>query len=70
MAVRADLRRRAGDTRAALDDYERPLGLVTNEAEHRYLTGARRRAEDEDPAPSRVARVAGQLPANKANKRG
>jgi predicted RNA polymerase sigma factor len=69
-AVRADLRLRAGDTRAALDDYERALGLVTNEAEHRYLAGARRRAEDEDPAPSRVARVAGQLPANKANKRG
>jgi RNA polymerase sigma factor (sigma-70 family) len=41
-AVRADLHRRAGDTAAALADYDRALGLVSNQAERRYLTDARR----------------------------
>jgi TfoX/Sxy family transcriptional regulator of competence genes len=50
-AVRADVHRRAGDTRAALADYERALDLVTNEAERRYLSTARRLAK-EDPMPA------------------
>jgi RNA polymerase sigma factor (sigma-70 family) len=43
-AVRADLHHRLGDCAAALADYERALELVSNEAERRYLTGARDRA--------------------------
>jgi predicted RNA polymerase sigma factor len=50
-AVRADVHLRAGDTWAALADYERALDLVTNEAERRYLATARRLAE-EDPVPA------------------
>jgi RNA polymerase sigma-70 factor, ECF subfamily len=42
-AVRADLHRRLGHTPAALDDYQRALGLVRNDVERRYLTGARAR---------------------------
>jgi len=51
-AVRADVHLRAGQTRAALADYERALDLVTNEAERRYLTTARHLAEEEDPMPA------------------
>jgi TfoX/Sxy family transcriptional regulator of competence genes len=52
-AVRADVHLRAGETRAALADYERALDLVTNEAERRYLSTARRQAEEEgDPMPA------------------
>jgi RNA polymerase sigma factor (sigma-70 family) len=40
-AVRADLYRRAGDTVAALADYDRALELVSNQAERRYLAQAR-----------------------------
>jgi RNA polymerase sigma factor (sigma-70 family) len=40
-AVRADLHRRLADADAALADYERALRLVGNDAERRYLTGAR-----------------------------
>jgi RNA polymerase sigma factor (sigma-70 family) len=36
-AVRADLHQRAGDTAAALADYDRALELVSNQAERRYL---------------------------------
>ena len=50
-AARADVHLRAGETRAALADYERALDLVTNEAERRYLTTTRRLAEEEDPMP-------------------
>jgi TfoX/Sxy family transcriptional regulator of competence genes len=50
-AVRADVHRRAGQTRAALADYERALDLVTNEAERRYLRTARHLAK-EDPMPA------------------
>ena len=42
-AVRADLRRRAGDHPGAVADYDRALALVDNEVERRYLT--RRREE-------------------------
>jgi RNA polymerase sigma-70 factor (ECF subfamily) len=42
-AVRADLRRRLGDTSAALDDYARALALVRNDVERRYLADARAR---------------------------
>jgi RNA polymerase sigma-70 factor (ECF subfamily) len=42
-AVRADLHRRLGHTRAALDDYQRALELVRNDVERRYLTNARAR---------------------------
>jgi RNA polymerase sigma-70 factor (ECF subfamily) len=42
-AVRADLHRRLGHTLAALDDYQRALGLVRNDVERRYLTDARAR---------------------------
>jgi RNA polymerase sigma factor (sigma-70 family) len=41
-AVRADLHRRVGDAAAALTDYDRALELVSNQAERRYLTDARR----------------------------
>jgi RNA polymerase sigma factor (sigma-70 family) len=44
-AVRADLHRRAGQTAAALADYDRALELVSNQAERRYLADARRLAE-------------------------
>jgi RNA polymerase sigma factor (sigma-70 family) len=47
-AVRADLHRRAGDTAAALADYDRALGLVGNQAERRYLTDARRLLTDHE----------------------
>jgi RNA polymerase sigma factor (sigma-70 family) len=50
-AVRADLHRRAGEAWAALADYERALGLVTNEVERRYLATARHLAEEE-PMPA------------------
>jgi RNA polymerase sigma factor (sigma-70 family) len=40
-AVRADVNRRAGRTAAALADYDRALDLVRNNAERRYLVGAR-----------------------------
>ena len=50
-AVRADVHLRAGQTRAALADYDRALDLVTNEAERRYLSTARHQAE-EDPMPA------------------
>ncbi len=43
-AVRADLHHRAGHTAAALADYDRALELVSNQAERRYLTDARRLA--------------------------
>src|SRR5262249_7956405 len=43
-AVRADLHQRAGDTTAALADYDRALELVSNQAERRYLAQARRLA--------------------------
>jgi RNA polymerase sigma factor (sigma-70 family) len=36
-AVRADLHQRAGDSAAALADYDRALELVSNQAERRYL---------------------------------
>lgn len=36
-AARADLHRRLGSTAAAAKDYERALGLVTNESERRFL---------------------------------
>jgi RNA polymerase sigma factor (sigma-70 family) len=42
-AVRADLHQRLGETAAGLGDYDRALALVSNEAERRYLTGARDR---------------------------
>jgi RNA polymerase sigma-70 factor, ECF subfamily len=42
-AVRADVHRRLGHTRAALDDYDRALRLVRNEVERRYLADARAR---------------------------
>jgi RNA polymerase sigma factor (sigma-70 family) len=45
-AVRADLHRRAGQTAAALADYDRALELVSNQAERRYLADARRLAEE------------------------
>jgi predicted RNA polymerase sigma factor len=44
--VRADLHRRAGQTAAALADYDRALELVSNQAERRYLADARRLAEE------------------------
>jgi RNA polymerase sigma-70 factor, ECF subfamily len=40
-AVRADLRRRAGDQPGAVADYDRALALVDNEVERRYLTRMR-----------------------------
>jgi RNA polymerase sigma-70 factor, ECF subfamily len=43
-AIRADVNRRAGRTAAALADYDRALDLVRNDAERRYLTGARQQA--------------------------
>jgi RNA polymerase sigma-70 factor (ECF subfamily) len=36
-AARADLRRRAGDHREAMRDYEQALRLVGNDPERRYL---------------------------------
>jgi predicted RNA polymerase sigma factor len=45
-AVRADLHHRAGDPAAAIADFDRALDLVQNQAERRYLTDARRRAQD------------------------
>ena len=45
-AVRAEVNRRAGRTAAALADYDRALELVANQAERRYLTEARRQAEE------------------------
>lgn len=47
-AVRADLHQRAGDTAAALADYDRALELVSNQAERRYLSQARRLLMDYD----------------------
>ena len=55
-AVRADLHRRAGDTRAALAADDRALGLVTNEAERQYLATARHLAQEEDPCPVSASR--------------
>jgi RNA polymerase sigma factor (sigma-70 family) len=45
-AVRADLHHRAGDPAAAIADFDRALDLVQNQAERRYLSDARRRAQD------------------------
>ena len=45
-AVRADVNRRAGRVAAALADYDRALELVGNQAERRYLSQARRHAEE------------------------
>jgi RNA polymerase sigma-70 factor (ECF subfamily) len=45
-AVRADVNRRAGRLAVALADYDRALELATNQAERRYLTRARREAEE------------------------
>jgi RNA polymerase sigma factor (sigma-70 family) len=46
-AVRADLYHRVGANLAALADYDRALGLVSNQAERRYLAGARRLAHEQ-----------------------
>jgi RNA polymerase sigma-70 factor (ECF subfamily) len=43
-AIRADVNTRAGRTAAALADYDRALDLVRNDAERRYLAGARQQA--------------------------
>jgi RNA polymerase sigma factor (sigma-70 family) len=43
-AVRADLRRRAGERAKAIADYDRALELVDNEVERRYLTTMRQAA--------------------------
>jgi RNA polymerase sigma-70 factor, ECF subfamily len=43
-AVRADVHRRAGNTAAALADYDQALDLVSNHAERRYLADARQQA--------------------------
>jgi len=59
-AVRADLHHRAGDAAAAIDDYDRALELVGNQAERRYLADARRRA----------AEPATQLPADRHDQEG
>ena len=45
-AVRADVNRRAGRMAAAIADYDRALELASNQAERRYLTQARRQAEE------------------------
>jgi RNA polymerase sigma factor (sigma-70 family) len=42
-AVRADLHRRLSNRAAAIADYDRALGLVTNDAERQYLVAARGR---------------------------
>jgi RNA polymerase sigma factor (sigma-70 family) len=45
-AVRADVNRRAARMTAAIADYDRALELASNQAERRYLTQARRQAEE------------------------
>jgi len=51
-AVRADLRRRLAETRAAIADYDRALELVSNDAERRYLVAARQRLANELVRPT------------------
>jgi RNA polymerase sigma factor (sigma-70 family) len=45
-AVRAEVNQRAGNTAAALADFDRALELAGNQAERRYLAEARRQAEE------------------------
>ena len=56
-SVRADLHRRLGDTAAALADYDRALGLVSNEVERQYLADARRRLTGGEPGDRHRADV-------------
>jgi len=56
-SVRADLHRRLGDTAAALADYDRALGLVSNEVERQYLADARRRLTAGEPGDRHRADV-------------
>jgi RNA polymerase sigma factor (sigma-70 family) len=55
-AVRADLHHRVGATAAALADYDRALGLVSNQAERRYLAGARRLAHEQAASGQQATR--------------
>jgi RNA polymerase sigma factor (sigma-70 family) len=55
-AVRGDLHHRVGATAAALADYDRALGLVSNQAERRYLAGARRLAHEQAASGQQATR--------------
>jgi RNA polymerase sigma factor (sigma-70 family) len=74
-AVRADVNRRSGRLAAALADYDRALELASNQAERRYLTQARRQAEEaamptSSAGPERSSRAyAEQLPAKKPKQK-
>jgi RNA polymerase sigma-70 factor, ECF subfamily len=70
-AVRAEVNLRAGDPAAALADYDRALELVSNQAERRYLTEARRQAATAATCTARTSSPGpGDLRAKKPKKKG